>query len=162
MTSVVALSAQQPATGSAPQNGGTQVRLVGCIERADQLMSAGGNTLATTVDSLDFVLIRAQEASASSRATGTSGTAPAATSAPETSGPTASKSAAALGEMFRLDAATEMLNPHVGHRVEVVGTRNAPAASAGAAAQTKEPSLATAPLVRVQNVTMISETCTNR
>jgi hypothetical protein len=141
-------AAQPPA--QKPSNA-DRVTVTGCIERADQL-SASGSTIGTTVDSLDFVLIKADAQSSSSAAsrkptpTGTSGTSGAAT--------------ASVGPMYRLDAEVEDLNPHVGHRVEIVGTREATAAAAGGAqADTANPHPSTAPRLHVESVKMLSESC---
>lgn len=150
---------QSGQAGPAGQTGqASAITITGCVERADQLMSGGANTLGTTVDSLDFVLIRAHVAGEQPAATGTSG----ATAAERGS------SERQVAPMYRLDGSAEMLNPHVGHRVEVKGARSeaAPAAGAsaapGGAAAREPPSLATAPLLRVQSVTMVSETCGTR
>jgi hypothetical protein len=139
-------SAQPPA--QKPSNA-DRVTVTGCIERADQL-SASGSAIGTTVDSLDFVLIKADAQSGSSSAsrqpapTGTSGTSGAAS--------------ASVGPMYRLDAEVEELNRHVGHRVEIVGTRDANAAAA-VQADTANPHPSTAPRLRVESVKMLSESC---
>jgi hypothetical protein len=142
-------SAQPPA--QKPSNA-DRVTVTGCIERADQLSASGGSTIGTTVDSLDFVLIKADAQSGSSSAsrqatpTGTSGTSGAAS--------------ASVGPMYRLEAEVEDLNPHVGHRVEIVGTREATAAAAGAAqADAANPHPSTAPRLHVESVKMLSESC---
>jgi hypothetical protein len=85
----------------------------------------------TTTDSLHFVLV--DRPTSAERAVGTSGT--------------------ATDKGYRLDADVKTLNPHVGHTVEVVGFVEAPAATTGAA------TAVTGPLVKVESIRMLSETC---
>ena len=121
-----------------------KITLTGCVERADQVASAGST--ATTVDSQSFMLINASKdgaAASRSETVGTSGTAGAATKD-------------AKGETYKLDAEAAKLNPHVGHKVEVTGvvdsTASAPAAS-------DAPSRDSAPRIKVETVKMLAETC---
>ena len=157
--SAAIVAAQQPAgaqgTTASPSSGA--VVMTGCVERADQLMTGGANTLATSIDSLDFVLIRAKQSGAEpSAAVGTAGSLAAGAGA---SG-AAARPEDRVGPMFRLDGETAMLNPHVGHQVEIVGTRSAaPTSGSDARANASAPSLATAPVLRVESVKMIAETC---
>jgi len=151
---VLAQSGATTAT-QAPRGGdaaGT-IRVTGCVERADQVMPLGGAALGTTVDSQEFVLIHSQiagsePAAAAPSATGTSGLAATTGSKPDT-----------LGEMFRLDGAAALLNPQVGHRVEVVGSREIAAAPAPARPDAANPSAVTAPLLRVASVKTVADTC---
>jgi hypothetical protein len=128
------------------------VRVVGCVERADQVMPLAGAALGTTVDSQEFVLIRAQIAgepgAAPSTPTGTSGISPAATAKPQDP-----------GQMFRLDAAPALMNPQVGHRVEVVGSRDSSAPAPSTGSDPSNPTAATAPLLRVSSIKTIADTC---
>ena len=146
----VSAHAQTPATAQPDQKdqktAPAKITLTGCVERADQVASAGAS--AATVDSLSFMLINASKdgAAAASRpaeAVGTSGTAGAAAKE-------------AKGETYRLDAEVAKLNPHVGHKVEVTGVvdsaASAPAAS-GAASRDD------APRIKVETVKMLAETC---
>lgn len=151
-------AAQQPAPGAAgtaaPSSPET-VTMTGCVERADQLMTGGANTLATSIDSLDFVLIRAKVSGAEpSVPVGTAG----AGGVPGAAGSSA-RPDDRIGDMFRLDGETTMLNPHVGHQVEVVGTRTGSNPAPDARVSSSAPTLATAPTVRVESVKMIAETC---
>jgi hypothetical protein len=123
-------SSSQPSSRSKPA---APVTLTGCIERADQVVDRA--LLATTVDSLTFVLVKAESPSAT-KPTGTAGaTAP--SEAPRDAAPT----------MYRLDADVAKLNPHVGHKVEVVGAPPAPAVPGEV------------PTVKVESVKMLSDTC---
>lgn len=137
----------QSATGAATQPAAApgRVTVTGCVERADQMNSAGGN-LGTTVDSLDFVLMKAKDGPAS-----------AASSSSANAASTTGTSGAAVGPMYRLQADVNKLNPHVGHRVEIVGTREA--VSPGQSADPASPNAASAPRLQVESVKMISETC---
>jgi hypothetical protein len=149
--------ATQGGAPAAAQDAAARITATGCVERADQLMGPGANPLGTTVDSLDFALIRATIAGADKRAVGTSGDA----SPTPQSGAAASAQAggsAPLGQVFRLDATPEMLTSHVGHRVELVATRRA-GAPAGGTADGTTPVLANAPVLHVESVKMVSETC---
>ncbi|MBW8866455.1 MAG: hypothetical protein JF610_03850, partial [Acidobacteria bacterium] len=111
-----------------------KVTISGCVERADQMTSAGASTLGTTVDSLSFVLVDVP-----SGTTGTSGV----------KGNTSS----ATDKGYRLDADVAKLNPHVGHKVEISGYVDEPAATNGAANSVNGPK------VKVETIKMIAETC---
>ena len=145
----VSAHAQTPATAQPDQKdqkaAPAKITLTGCVERADQVASAGAS--AATVDSLSFMLINASKdgAAASSRpeAVGTSGTAGAAAKE-------------AKGETYRLDAEVAKLNPHVGHKVEVTGVVDS---AAGAPAASAAPSRDDAPRIKVETVKMLAETC---
>jgi len=154
-SAVVATAAQS--AGGAPQNTNApeKIRLTGCIERADQLMG-NGSTVGTSVDSMDLVLMKAMPASegqnakadASARPTGTSG---------------ASND---VGQMYRLVMAdTVKANPHVGHQVEISGSIQtagpgvSPAAPAAPTVDKTNPSAANAPMLKVESLRMISDTC---
>jgi len=128
-----ALSAQ---TTAAPgQQAGSaktpdKITITGCVERADQMQ--GASTVGTTTDSMHFVLVNIP----SSEAVGTSGS-----------------TAAAMDKGYRLDAEPEKLNPHVGHKVEISGYVDAAATTSGAASSVN------GPMVKVESVKMLSETC---
>src|SRR4051812_30343021 len=92
-----AVTASAQSAGGAPHKADA-MRLTGCIERADQVVG-NGSTLRTSVDSQDFVLIKAlpasdgadaRSANANALRTGTSG---------ESSGAT-------VGKMYRLSSDT--------------------------------------------------------
>ena len=120
---------QPPATGARTPE---KLTITGCVERADQMR--GADTIGTTTDSMHFVLVTIP-----TEAVGTSGSTSAAV-------PAADKG-------YRLDADPKMLNPHVGHKVEITGVVDEPAATSG------EATSATGPMVKVQSVKMIAETC---
>lgn len=107
-----------------------KVTLVGCVERADQVLAR--EDLGTTVDSLSFVLIKADEAGK------------------------AKPSAQAEGKTYRLNAATDTLNPHVGHKVEIAGVMT-PVGTAGSNGGVS--GVGVPPMVRVESVKMIAPTC---
>jgi hypothetical protein len=121
---------QQTAATKAPE----KITISGCVERADEVASAG-STLGTTVDSLSFVLINLPP----SGVTGTTGVSGA--------------NAAGTDKGYRLDADVAKLNPHVGHKVEITGFVDEPAMTNAAAAA------ANGPKVKVETIKMISETC---
>jgi len=108
-----------------------KITITGCVERADQVAAPG--TLGTTTDSLHFVLINTP-----APAVGTSGSKPAAPS---------------MDKGYRLDGEVEKLNPHVGHKVEVIGSVTEPAPTNASATS------ANGPMVKVQSIKMLSETC---
>ena len=124
-----AATPQQQASTKAPE----KITITGCVERADQVSSPGASTLGTTVDSLSFVL----------RDMPPSGTA----------GTTGVKGNAASDKGYRLDADVAKLNPHVGHKVEITGFVDEPAATNGAATSVNGPK------VKVDSIKMIAETC---
>jgi hypothetical protein len=111
-----------------------KITISGCVERADQMTSAGASTLGTTVDSLSFVLVDVP-----SGATGTSGV--------------KGNNSSATDKGYRLDADVAKLNPHVGHKVEISGYVDEPAATNGAANSVNGPK------VKVETIKMIAETC---
>ena len=118
-----------------------KVTLVGCVERADQVLSR--ENLGTTIDSLTFVLVKAEEGKASDQP------------APAPRGGQQD-----VGKTYRLEADLDTINPHVGHRVEVVGTlpTDAPVGTAGRA--DAEPGAAgPPPVLKVESVKMLSSTC---
>jgi hypothetical protein len=140
----ITLQAQAPATTAAQADRSTsaKVTLTGCVERADQV---AGNSApaAATVDSLTFVLTHAIKGTADNTPPAPVGTA-------------GSTAGAGVGQMYRLDGATSQLNPHVGHKVEVVGSPD-PAATTP---QSAEPASAVnAPNLKVDSIKMVSETC---
>src|SRR2546427_2292876 len=114
-------SAQTSTTTSQRNTSATdRFTVTGCIERADQISQTGA--LGTTVDSLDFVLIKtnAGRTAAPTTPKGTSGT----------SGASATAADATLaGRLYRLDANSKTMNPHVGHKVELTGKIIEPGAS---------------------------------
>jgi hypothetical protein len=63
----------------------------------------------------------------------------------------------ARGNSYRLDADIKTLNPHVGHKVEVTGTVEAPAAPTAEAADPSSP--AAASRLKVDRIKMVAETC---
>ena len=135
-----------------------RVTITGCVERADQMNASGGSSAGASVDSLEFVLVKAETiapAGSTARA-GTSAGSAAASSTPSSVGTTGRGSA----PIYRLNASVDKLNPHVGHKVEVIGTREASAPGAAAnAADPANPSTATAPRLIVESVKMIADSC---
>jgi hypothetical protein len=148
-----ASAASQPA-------GGNRVTITGCVERADQLNASGGSTAGASVDSLDFVLIKAEAlAPSTSNPNAAASASSAADSASKPSPVGTSGSSAA--PIYRLQAPVEKLNPHVGHKVEVTGTRDAVPAP-GTSAPTPDPanpSTASAPRLVVESVKMLADSC---
>jgi hypothetical protein len=143
------LGAQAPgSTQSTSQQRGTtageRVTITGCVERADQLTQPGGNTVGTTVDSQHFVLMKADAA-------GTSASEPA--GAVGTSG--------SVGPLYRLEGEESQLNGHVGHKVEITGTREGSqmANAAAQAANATNPTADNAPQIKVESVKMLAESC---
>lgn len=129
----LALMAQTTAQQNpSPAKSPDKITITGCVERADQMNAAG--TLGTTLDSLHFVLINIPTETA-----GTSGTKAGATPS--------------MDKGYRLDAEVDKLNPHVGHKVEITGYVDAAAATNAAA------SAVNGPMVKVQTIKMLSETC---
>jgi len=146
-TCVVAARAQQPAPNELPAS---RVTITGCVERADQLTGAGAGSQALDTDSLSFVLMRSSReappmppassaaSSANSSPVGTSGVTP------------------ELGDVFWLDAPADKLTAQVGHEVKVSGTVSLRLPRSG---DTAASSLATAPRMKVDDITTTAETC---
>jgi hypothetical protein len=137
------LAAQAPNSNSGTSN---RVTATGCIERADQMTTAS-SSLGGAVDSLEFVLIRPAAEPGSS----------AANAAPSPTGTTGDSRV-----MYRLTGDQQKLNPHVGHKVEIVGTAalTSPAGS-GASPAPGASALppGSAPGLSVESVRMIDATC---
>jgi len=133
----LSLDAQVPTSAQANRAIPGEIVLTGCVERADQMAAAS----AASVDSLTFMLLHAARGTADEvKPIGTSGTKEDATNT-----------------TYRLDGEVSTLNPHVGHKVEVTGTLDAPAAPTS---PTVEPiGAANAPRLKVAHVKMVSETC---
>jgi hypothetical protein len=102
------------------------------LERADQLAAPGA--IGTTTDSMHFVLINIPNGPV-----GTSGAKPG--------------GAPSMDKGYRLDGDLETLNPHVGHKVEIAGFVEEPAATNGTATSVN------GPMVKVQSIKMLAETC---
>jgi hypothetical protein len=94
---------------------------------------AAPSTIGTTTDSLHFVLINTP-----APAVGTSGSKPVTQS---------------MDKGYRLDGDVEKLNPQVGHKVEITGSVTEPAPTNASATS------ANGPMVKVQSIKMLSETC---
>jgi hypothetical protein len=122
-------------TATTPQQQTTKqpekITITGCVERADQV--AAPSTIGTTTDSLHFVLINTP-----APVVGTSGSKPTPPS---------------MDKGYRLDGDVEKLNPHVGHKVEITGSVTEPAPTNASATS------ANGPMVKVQSIKMLSETC---
>ena len=130
------LGAQTATATPAPQPGAAKtpdkITITGCVERADQMQ--GATSVGTTTDSLHFVLLTVP----TGEAVGTSG-APAARPS--------------MDKGYRLDADPKQLNPHVGHKVEITGFVDQAAATNTAASSVN------GPMVKVESVKMLAETC---
>ena len=131
-----AFAQDRPATSAAVG----KMTVVGCVERADQILSR--ENLGTTVDSLTFVLVKAEEGKASDQ--------PAAA-------PRAGEQDA--GKTYRLDVDDDVINKHVGHRVEITAVRppDAPVGTSGRA--DAEPGANPPPVLKVESVKLLSSTC---
>jgi hypothetical protein len=145
---------QNPSTtpsSSSASAAADRVTVTGCIERADQVATNPAHP--GDPDSLQYVLVRPAAEQTSSNAspapTGTTGTAGA---------------GAESRVMYRLSGDQQKLNPHVGHKVEIVGTPSPMAetgrATAGATGASAPMPSGTAPGLTVENVRMVDATCT--
>jgi hypothetical protein len=70
---------------------------------------------------------------------------------------TSGTGAVARGNSYRLDGDVDALNPHVGHKVEVTGTIQAPTAPTADSVEPASP--AAASRLKVDHIKMVSETC---
>jgi hypothetical protein len=133
---------QQPPSATTPQAPPSQpqtrsesaagkITVSGCIEKAEAPATAG------------FVLKDVTPSSGSSSAGGAVGT----------SGTKASE--------YRLDAESAQLTPHVGHRVEIVGT-SAPMADSSAARSAEPGAKPAPPSLKVESIKMVSQNCTTK
>jgi len=126
----------------------SQVVMRGCVERADQLIPAGASPVASTADSLEFVLTHAELADSPHPVT------------PAATGTSGAVSDNGIGSMYKLDGRLDTINPHVGHHVEIIGTREPSATEAKPpSANAVNPSAANAPVIKVESVRMLGETC---
>lgn len=118
-----------------------KITVVGCVERADQILAR--ENLGTTVDSLTFVLVKAEEGKASDQ--------PAAA-------PRANEQD--RGKTYRLEVDEDTINRHVGHRVEITAIRpsDAPIGTSGRADAEPTPT-SPPPVLKVESVKLLSTTC---
>ena len=141
---LVAACVAAPALAWSEQSGpaalAQKVTVTGCVERADQVI--GGNTLGTTLDSLTFVLMKAEEGKADDR--------PARP---------ANAPSSVFDKSYRLDVDVATINPHVGHRVEIVGVLPSAADNAPVGTSGTTPGSGPPPLLKVESVKMLSSTC---
>jgi len=140
LSCAAALSAQSQtqSKSSADRDASKRVTVSGCVERADQVTP---NDTTTTVDILSFVLIKPM----AEKATGTTGTATA---------DAARANANSDPRLYRLDGTVDQLNPHVGQKVEIIGSvAEAPTEPKGTV------SPANVPRLKVESVKMLSATC---
>jgi hypothetical protein len=136
---LVTASAQTPTGSQSSPSVPASVTLTGCLDRADDVQAAAGTT--ADVDSLSFVLTHAVKgagAELKSETVGTSGRA----------------MEPVKGTTYRLDAPTEKLNAHVGHKIEVTGTLET-----AAPPKSGDTTATPAPRVKVATVKMLAETC---
>lgn len=146
MLAAGAAFAQSGSSGATQQGStaGERVTLTGCVGRADQFNPSGAGPVGTTLDSMDFVLIKADEAGATASepasAVGTSGS---------------------IGPMYRLIGDASEINPHVGQKVELTGVRQSSDVenAAAQAANANNPSAYNAPRVRVESIKTVMGTC---
>ena len=133
-----ALAQDRPAAASAAAG---KITLVGCIDRADQIVSR--QNLGTTVDSLSFVLINAEEGKASDQ--------------PQPAPPAGQR---AEGKTYRLEGDPDTIKRHVGHRVEITALKSpdSPVGTSGRA-DAEPSSAAPPPLLKVESVKLLSSTC---
>ena len=119
-----------------------KITVVGCVERADQILSR--ENLGTTLDSLTFVLVKAEEGKASDQPSP-------APRAGEQDG----------GKTYRLDGDLDTINPHVGHRVEITASRpaNTPVGTTGRSDAEPSATAVPPPVLKVESVKMLSSTC---
>jgi hypothetical protein len=118
------------------------VTVTGCIQKAPEGATGTTGSTATRGMSEPKFLLK----SAATGATGTAGTAP----------------STAVASEYRLDADDAKLTPHVGHKVEIVGTveqTSTTSTSTAAAGQTASASASSAPKLKVDSVKMIAATC---
>ena len=138
LSCAAALGAQSQSKSSTDRDAMKRVTVSGCVERADQMTP---NDTTTTVDSLSFVLIKPM----ADKATGTAGTVTADAARANTD---------TDPRLYRLDGTVDQLNPHVGQKVEIVGSvAEAPTEPKGTI------SPANVPRLKVESVKMLSATC---
>jgi len=143
IAAAAALAAAAPASAQAPAAASTaaagKVTVVGCVERADQILSR--DTLGTTVDSLSFVLIKAEEGKASDQ-------------------PQPAAGQQREGKTYRLEGDTDTINRHVGHRVEITAlTPSGSTVGTSGRADTDPSTVPPPPVLKVESVKLLSSTC---
>jgi hypothetical protein len=121
-----------------------KVTITGCVRSADSKPVGTSGTVGNTSDS-KFILtdVIASDA-AKSTAAATGAITPA----------TASDAGS-----YRLDADDSKLSPHLGHKVEISGTVEAPSTSSPAATSAASAATTLAPRLKVDTVKMIGSTC---
>jgi hypothetical protein len=129
-----ASSAQQTPSASKP------ITVTGCIQKAAQAPTGTSGTAASGSAMKEPQFVLANASLSASGPAGTSGTTPPVT---------------AVASEYRLDADEAKLTPHIGHKVEIIGTPE-PGARA---TQPPAASAANAPKLKVDSVKMIAANC---
>ena len=136
------LHAQTPTSAQTNRSVPGEIVVTGCVERADQM--AASTTAAATGGGLNFLLVRARTGTATDdQATGTTGS--------------TGTDADAQSLRYRLDADVATLNPHVGHKIEVTGTLEAPMTAPSERVEPVSPIVT--PRLKVDHIKMIAESC---
>jgi|SRR5262245_20635127 len=136
----VGVLAQDPPRPQAPASSSTKsVTVSGCIQRVADAQSPAGTSGAAgasrSANDVKFVLAKA-----------------ALTPAPAAGATTPSS---AVASEYRLDWDEAKLTPHVGHKVEITGMVEPPAAST----QPPAASAANSPKLKVESIKMVAATC---
>ena len=119
---------------------------------ADPQSSAKSTAKADTI-TVEGCIQRGTTGSATTGTTGTTGSAPSAFMLTSAMKPAGATSSTPIASSYRLDAMDSKLSPHVGHKVELSGTVQAPSSSSSSSATAS-------PTLKVDNVKMIAATCT--
>jgi myosin-crossreactive antigen len=141
--SVGMLAQEAPAAKPASQSSAAAktITVTGCVAKAQESATGTSGTAGAATSAKEPKFVLSNASMSQSATAGTTGTAAPATSA--------------IASEYKLDGEDAKLTPHVGHKVEITGTvddakgtTDAPAASA-----------ANAPKLKVDNLKMVSPTC---
>jgi len=139
--------AQTP-TSEAPQSTSSKnITVTGCVARAQQSPTGTTGTTGATATKSEAKFILTNASLDTSKATGAAGTTG-----------SAAPSSTSIASEYRLDASDAKLSAHVGHKVEISGTVEAPSMSE----QKPAASAANSPTLKVDTVKMIASTCSGQ
>jgi hypothetical protein len=134
------LAQTTPGAQTSQSSSAKTITVSGCLNRAQASPTGTSGTAGAAASAMATKFVLTSAAISPSATAGTSGTA---------------NPASAVASEYRLDADDAKLTPHVGHKVEITGTVQPPAA----ATQPPAASAANAPTLKVDNVKMVAATC---
>ena len=137
LAAAVNLGAQSTSSSTA-QNRADKVTLIGCLERTEPSAIGTSGTTGRTRDDMPYLLANVTSGSST------------------TSDESRTASAAPSATAYRLDVDDAKVSPHVGEKVMIEGTIDRAASQSSTRSSS---STAYAPILQVDNITLVSTSC---